>query len=698
MKKIVLALATFLATITLNAQEQALPCGLIQATEAARAKYPGLYELELQLAATEAGEEESESSGNERAVKVIPVVVHILHNYGNENISDAQVHDAIRILNEDFQKRQPDTANIASAFKPIQGDVQFEFRLARKDPNGNCTNGITRTVTTHTFNANEDAKTVYRNIWPRNRYLNVWVVQKLENGAGGYTYTPGTANWLTATDGIILVNRQFGGIGTSTGGALARRTLSHEVGHWFNLQHTWGSSNTPGLANNCNGDDGVSDTPNTIGVGNQSCNTAQNTCSSLDNIQNIMDYSACPIMFTVGQANRMINASNSSTAQRNNLWTTNNLNFTGVNDGFSDTLCAPVADFNGAVRVACVGSPIVFQDLSYNGVPDTWTWTFANTTDGVTTVTSNDQNPSVTFDTPGLYNVSLNVANTEGSNFKNKIGYVRVNPTEAMSFSNGFFEDFEGNVNTNGWFTVNDDDASGWQPSSLAGSSGTKSYSVRNFLSKTGYEVYDLISPTYDLSQINSPKLRFKYAYTNRATDNTDRLRVYISTNCGTSWLQLTPFITNANMVTAPVTNASFVPNASQWVEKEFSLSSTFASSTRAMFKFEFTTGGGNNFYLDDVNIAGVSSVENWDAQSATWEIFPNPADDYVDITFASENSISFDDNLLIYDAAGRVVQSLSLQGTVNTIRADVSTLGSGIYFIRSEKGTFAGTRKLIVR
>lgn len=697
MKKIVLALATFLATITLNAQEQALPCGLIQATEAARAKYPGLYELELQLAATEA-EEESESSGNERAVKVIPVVVHILHNYGNENISDAQVHDAIRILNEDFQKRQPDTANIASAFKPIQGDVQFEFRLARKDPNGNCTNGITRTVTTHTFNANEDAKTVYRTIWPRNRYLNVWVVQKLENGAGGYTYTPGTANWLTTTDGIILVNRQFGGIGTSTGGALARRTLSHEVGHWFNLQHTWGSSNTPGLANNCNGDDGVSDTPNTIGVGNQSCNTAQNTCSSLDNIQNIMDYSACPIMFTVGQANRMINASNSSTAQRNNLWTTNNLNFTGVNDGFSDTLCAPIADFNGSVRVACVGSPITFQDLSYNGVPDSWTWTFTNTTDGVTTVTSNDQNPSVTFDVPGLYNVTLNVANAEGSNFKNKIGYVRVNPTEAMSGTNGFFEDFEGNVNANGWFTVNDDDASGWQPSSLAGSSGTKSYSVRNYLSKTGYEIYDLISPTYDLSQINSPKLRFKYAYTNRANDNTDRLRVYISTNCGTSWLQLTPFITNANMVTAPVTNASFVPNASQWVEKEFSLSSTFASSTRAMFKFEFTTGGGNNFYLDDVNIAGVSSVENWDAQSATWEIFPNPADDYVDITFASENSISFDDNLLIYDAAGRVVQSLSLQGTVNTIRADVSTLGSGIYFIRSEKGTFAGTRKLIVR
>ena len=692
MKKLVLTLSLASSAIVFSyAQEQVLPCGLIQATEALRAKNPGLYQLELQLAAQE--EQAVQDDGGVRASKIIPVVVHILHNYGAENISDAQVHDAIRILNEDFQMRQPDTANIAAAFKGIQGNPNFEFRLARKDPNGNCTNGITRTVTTHTFSATEDAKSIAP-IWPRDRYMNIWVVQTLENGAGGYTYTPGTATFMPAADGIILVNRQFGSIGTSLGGALSRRTVAHETGHWFNLKHTWGDSNTPGVS--C-GSDNVDDTPQTVGVASQNCNLSMVSCSNLNNVQNIMDYSSCPIMFTAGQATRITNAANSNTASRNNLWTTSNLTSTGVIDGFSDTLCAAIADFNTVKKLVCAGGTISFVDLSYNGVVTSWAWTFTNVTDGSTVLTSTSQNPTMTFTAPGLYTVSLTVTNASGNSTKTKTQYVRVYPATAQYSQNGYMEDFEGNLDNIGWFIVNDVNASGWQVSTAASVSGTKSMVVRNFNGE-GTETYTLYSPSYDLSVVTSPKLRFKYAYADKASGNDDRFRVYISSNCGASWAQLSPPITHTALVSAPASNSIFVPTSSQWLDKEFTIASAYATQNNVRFRFEFEADGGNNFYLDDINIPGSAAIEDPSITGVSWEVFPNPADEYIDIRISGEQASTVSDQLMIYDASGRVVQSLPINGGLSTLRADISMLSPGIYFIKSEKGSIAGTKKIIVR
>lgn len=694
MKKLVLTLSLTLPALAYSYAQEAAPCGLIQATEALRAQHPGLYEMEMELEALEALNPPVEGGPETRAIKVIPVVVHIIHNYGVENISDAQVHDAIRILNEDFQGLQPDTANIANPFKPIFGYPDFEFRLARKDPDGNCTNGITRTVSTHTFNAGEEAK-VIAPIWPRNEYMNVWVVQRLENGAGGYTYRPGTAAFMPQQDGIILVNRQFGGIGTSTGGLLSKRTLSHETGHWFNLKHTWGDSNTPGES--CGSDD-VNDTPTTMGVATQNCNLNTITCGVLNNVQNIMDYSSCPIMFTEGQADRMVTSSNSGTASRSNLSSPANLFATGVSDGFSDTLCEPIADFNAALRLVCVGGSLTFTDLSYNGVVTTRAWTFTNLSDGVTVLNSSAQNPSMSFPTPGLYSVSLTVTNSEGSDAVTKSEYIRVYPADAQYSSNGYTEDFEGNIDNIGWFIQNDAETSGWQVTSAAAISGTKSMVVRNFFGE-GTESYNLISPSYDLSIIPSPKLRFKYAYTDRETGNDDRLRVYASKDCNPTWFQLSPPLSNAALNTAsPINGSAFVPNDNQWLEKEFSIPANILGSDNVRFRFEFDADGGNNFYLDDINIPGGSSIDQYVTNGLAWDVYPNPADEYVDIRISGNGGGTLADNLLICDASGRVIQRIPVTGAETVLHTDVSTLATGVYFIRSEKGLFAGTKKVIIR
>ena len=81
---------------------------------------------------------------------IIPVVFHILHNYGPENVSDNIIIEAVRLLNLDFRKLNSDTSNIVPSFKQIASDCEIEFRLATIDPSGNCTNGIEHIVTQKT--------------------------------------------------------------------------------------------------------------------------------------------------------------------------------------------------------------------------------------------------------------------------------------------------------------------------------------------------------------------------------------------------------------------------------------------------------------------------------------------------------------------------------------------------------------------
>jgi len=262
----------------------------------------------------------------------IPVVYHIIHNNGPENVSKATIEASIANLNEDFQKLNADISQVVSAFTGIAADCEIQFRLAHKDPNGNCTEGITRTVSTQTYAAGEGVKSLVNwNASGTQKYLQIWVVETLSSGAGGYSYYPGYAPSGSA-EGVVIRSAQLG------------NSVTHEVGHYLNLPHCWGNSNDPGLAGNCSGDDGVSDTPNTIG--NTTCNTSAVSCSSLDNVQNYMEYSFCERMFTNGQKSRMHSALNSSIGTRNNLWSSANLIATGTNNPYGAVTCAPVALFS----------------------------------------------------------------------------------------------------------------------------------------------------------------------------------------------------------------------------------------------------------------------------------------------------------------------------------------------------------------
>ncbi|TND08665.1 MAG: PKD domain-containing protein [Bacteroidetes bacterium] len=619
---------------------------------------------------------------------IIPMVFHIVHDYGSENISDAQVIDAVRVLNEDFRKLNADTASIVSTFQGIADDAEIEFRLANIDPNGNCTNGIDRIASPETYIGDDGSKLNY---WPRAKYLNVWVVKTISSGAAGYAYLPGTAP-SASTDGILILSNYVGTIGT--GNTTTGRALTHEVGHFLNLLHIWGTSNTPGVT--C-GSDNVGDTPQTKGW--TSCNlTTNDVCNSgvEENVQNYMDYSYCYRMYTVGQGSRMRTALQNGFGQRNQLSTSSNHTATGILNN-PPNVCAPQADFSPAETIyLCAGSSYTFNDLSWNGTPTAWNWTFG----GGTPATSTSQNPTVQFNTPGTYNVSLTSSNASGSNTVTRNGIVVVLSATAQYNLWQYVESVENSSTFSADWTINN--ASGgqaFQRVTTTAYTGSASVRIQNYSTTTDDLVDEMISPSIDLTQIPSPVFTFRVAYRQKATGNTDKLRVLVSDNCGQTWVQRWAKSGTTLATVSGTQSTAFTPGVftTEWRLETVNIS-TFTADTNFRIKFEFTSGGGNNLYIDDINIVSPNSISDPSTMLENFIVFPNPAKDNAMISMTLNSGQ--DVQLKVYDMIGREMSTLSkgnLPAGTHDFNLATSGFAKGVYLVHLNVGGKTLTQKLIV-
>jgi PKD repeat protein len=274
--KRVIVLLCFCTSLSIITQSQTNGCGTDIQYNRQKSRNPFLVEAERlydNMIQDKMIELRTNRDGEEDVVLVIPVVFHIIHEFGPENISDAQIFDALAVLNRDYQKLNADTIEILNGLDTIAANVKLEFRLATKDFLGNCVNGIERIQSIETYIGDNGSKL---NQWPRHRYLNIWTVASMENGVAGYSQYPSAViDGLSAkADGVIILHNYIGRIGT--GSEFNSRALTHEVGHYLDLQHTWGSTNSPEVQ--C-GDDGVEDTPPT--KGHSSCiSLVDYTCNS----------------------------------------------------------------------------------------------------------------------------------------------------------------------------------------------------------------------------------------------------------------------------------------------------------------------------------------------------------------------------------------------------------------------------------
>ena len=612
------------------------------------------------------------------ATYIIPVVFHIIHNNGTENISNSQIYDAIEQVNLQYRKLNPDTNQIVPAFQSIAADAQIEIRLAQIDPDGNCTSGITRTVSSLTYTGDHQVKDLIH--WPPEKYLNIYVCFEAA-GLAGHALMPAVADTIPEWDGIVIRHDYVGTIGTSD--YFRRTVLSHEIGHYLNLYHIWGGNNVPnfyylpvGNAGNCAYDDEVTDTPNTIGW--SSCSLGASSCGGgLDNVQNYMDYAYCALMFTEGQKVRMHAALNSPVAQRNNLWSAGNLNATGTND-LTFQLCE--ARFEASKQVICQGDTVLFKDVSSHGVTNRL-WSFSG---GTVLGSLTDETLTVLFDQAGTYDVGIQVSNGTDTLDTLLPDYLTVFPN--IGTEHGKTEGFEDNLSgfESRWHVNESGQVLNWEMASI-GFQSAQSIRINNFDAGSN-QAYEFTSEPLDLAGFTNLAVSFDWAYAQRTINDADLFRMMISNDCGETWQTKKTYtgLSSLRSVNQLWTTPFEPVSSAEWASDTVIASGVSNFTDHTQIKFRFESRGGNNFFLDNIRIGKLNELGLSPLNSEQiLMLYPNPAetDGFASLKWSSE---FFPTSIRLLDAQGRIVfEEKNIKETSDSYDLPLINLSAGYYFVK---------------
>lgn len=715
MKRVLLSfLGLALAGVSFGQQVE--KCGTNQMYEAFRTQYPELSEDLVPLDDLFSGAKMFNTTGTFEAKAApyrIPVVVHVLHMYGTSNISDAYVYDLIDQLNLDYSATNPDISEVHPNFTAVIGDAQVEFVLASKDPIGNCTNGIEHVWSHESVGGEGSSSPQFHKVgqWDRSHYFNIWIMDDIGPGLLGYATFPtmvdGSGFWR---DGVVVRNDN----------SVLGRTLTHEVGHWLGLCHTFGCTGTAG--DDICEDDNAMDTPPTDG--SWDCPLNEDECDpgvTIENVQNYMDYRSCLRNFTQDQVAIMHNVLEGITGQRNILWQDSTLIETGVQNivlpqvptddlnNLTVPLCTPVADFYCADKMVCTGDFAAFSDESWNAVVSSRLWEF----EGGTPATATSANVNVSWDTPGWKKVKLTVTNAAGSDTKERVQYIFVapdwpdytGPTSLNMESNNHFFLVDNPEENYGTFKIVETATHGkaWKLENYKDVSNADMYTDEWFYNyRLGGSVDNLITPAYDLRNTTGITVSFKYAYATNATDPadiTEQLKVYSTKNCGGTWTTRKT-INGTNLVTGGFAgNSDYAPsNDLQWVEASFTYTPT-AADNKTRFKFEFTASDlSSNLFIDDIFISGVLGINDDVIGGMDLQVYPNPSKGQaINVTYNAQNEPT---EFILRDVQGKIIA----QQVINTTNAQVTqtldgteNLASSYYFLEVKTGDSSVTKKVVV-
>lgn len=710
MKTIILSLLCSVGLISsVSAQLTGEWCGTDYKMEQALLANPN---LEQELYQTMLNITAPHPNGSPEATKLVPVVVHILHDDGIGNISYAQIQDALDILNIDYNRLNADTAdtrNTADApFKPHAASMDIEFRLARIDPSGNCTNGVVRKnvidAATYDVDMNSEphkhSSSGGSDAWPRNKYFNIWVINSIEGSSpglitGGYAQFPyfGAANEY----GVVVRNDYFGSIETAQG--QDGGVLTHELGHCLGLYHIFQEGCH---VNNCNTNgDWCCDTPPQEEAA-FNCSPSWNSCTNVpaggdpygfdafDQIENYMSYNTCWNMFSIDQA-AIMDAVFTDFSWASQLISAGNTAYTGID--VPNVLCQ--ADFSANQTTICAGETIDFTDETFNSV-NAWDWGFPGGTPAIST----SQNPSIVYNTPGLYEVSLDATDGANTDLETKTFYIRVLPSPHWI---PFLEDFEGLttlVDVPQWEVIDWGNNAEFELVYGAGQNSMQCAKLANFDQPAG-NFDELTSRPVDLSSITSGSgmtLSFRYAYRKRTSANDEWLKVYVSNDCGESWVPRKTL--HGDLLGTATASSTWTPSsAADWITVHTTNITSAYWVNNFRYKFEFESDGGNNFYLDNINIYSgspsqtlVVGVEE-QADLGRLTLFPNPTDSELNVRFDAGSAQQME--FYIQDLSGKIVKTIVIQAAVgaNLVVLGTDELASGMYFLNIDAN---GTQQAI--
>ena len=291
------------------------------------------------------------------------------------------------------------------------------------------------------------------------------------------------------------------------------------------------------------------------------------------------------------------------------------------------------------------------------------------------------------YDTPGEYDVALVVDNGAGVDSIYSTNAVYVQYTSQLPYFEGF-ENQTSFLNNDQWSVANPDNNQAFNVTTDAALSGTKSAKIRNFTQFGNYED-ELISGPVDLSTLASTDnmtLSFRYSYRLRSVSNDEWLKVFITKSCEDVWVQRKT-IHGAQLSPFTSTSEWFPSTDADWTTVHMInvTSNYFVGDFR--FKFEFESDGGNNFYLDDINLYQGGPSDDPvlglnDLEISNSLLYPNPTDGEINVEFNLSNGGSTE--LTILDITGKQLKSYNVEANAgkNLAFIDVNELSAGVYFL----------------
>lgn len=672
----------------------------------------------------------SGETDNERTVKTIPVVFHVVYNPNipasaqmNTRITQTVIDNAIARLNADYGKTT--TTGVRSAFQSLIANTNIQFCLANRDENGAVTTGITRTTTTQTYfddnssstiNGSEAMKTSANGIvgWDHLKYVNIWLCDITNNMTlcssgctAGYAYLGSTSQSTLPyiqggimIDGIVLDYNIgfFENPGTSD--LTIAKPISHEMGHYLGLEHTF-SDNT----NGCFNDDGFTDTPPIKGpfqnfyYCSQATTVQSCTAGTLWQYENLMDYSDCFVMFTPMQSNYM-----------NSVLTNGRYGLTN----WQGTACTPaapitpVASFSGCNSNVSQNTSITFTNTSTNN-PTSWVWAITPSTgvSYVNSTSSTSQNPQVVFANTGTYSVSLTATNSAGSNTFTSASCITV---VAGNTSGGC--DTILNITADDTLIVYNSNNWGY----ISGMNGyTDEAKAEKFMSS---------SYTYGNDIVGAYVYFYKYVSASAASNV--NLKVWNASGTGGSPGATAIATKNVLLNSIPSTGSypgiAYIPFTSPvpvsgdfFVGVEFTnpyvLGDTVALVTNTngetpypgtawdKYNGAWTTAYDNwgintSLYIAPVFCSMTTEIEASDVDN--FSVYPNPSNGIVSVMVGlNKNS---DIKVFVYNSLGQIIKSADMEsGYGGKVDFNLSDTNDGLYFIRIQTGTSVTTKRVML-
>ncbi|MEI6946612.1 M43 family zinc metalloprotease [Paraflavisolibacter sp. H34] len=641
----------------------------------------------------------------------LTVVVHVVANASiQQQVTDAMIQSQIDVLNEDYSGSNADTTRLPAAFRPLRGKSALVFQLAGTSPLAEPTSGIERITTTQTYNqfnfdlAKQSAQGG-SDAWDPTRYINIWVVSFGTTGVLGQSVFPGDPLPL-ALHGFVCDYRAFGrGAPYLYSQYNKGRTTTHELAHFFNLQHIWGDDDGLCLGTDFPNDAANDDTPNQGGatLGNPDPQgrgqLKTDACSpSAPGIlyQNFMDYTddVAMVLFTKGQQQRLQNVLTSA-PDRSPLLASTRYKAAPVNayDARLRRILSPLAlicqpAFRPEVVLRNSGSlpltSVKITSLLNNGSPQTFTWTGSLAPYSETSVELPLLNGQ-----PGANFLKIFTEAPNGNPDAN-----RANDTVVLSFevaittplTGRFDESFSGNrFPPARWQVLNPDGDLSWQHRTDIGNLGPGSAWFNGWNNFSTGRHDDLVTPSFSYTNVDSVFLSFYLAAASGLSPGpTDTLSVLVTRDCGHSFTTVyrkwgRDLLTLRD--TAGGAGREYFPRSGEWRRDSIRLQ-TVLDSSEAFFQLYFRLSGnsGNNVFLDDVQIV-TRSVPQQLKENGVLVLPTVFRDGFAIWHYQPPANLAY---AVVYNAAGQAVWRQEFRGDAQTfIRVDLPRQPAGVYFVK---------------